>query len=99
MPEALTEPCEGTDDVDRSTQNDEMDDAESDKAPQLGSRCAESEGQQQKMQSELSPEAEELQDNGSDPRGELQPIDIPDYLLPDAPEDAEGGQSLVLCSY
>lgn len=94
MPEALTKPCEGTDDVDLSTQNDEMDEVESEKPPQFSRRCAESEGQQQKMQLELTPVAEEWQEKGSDPRGELQPIDVPDFLLPDAPEDAEGAESM-----
>ncbi|XP_066513342.1 trimethylguanosine synthase-like isoform X1 [Hoplias malabaricus] len=36
---------------------------------------------------ELDPEAE--QDSDADPRRELRTLDIPDYLLPDAPEDNE----------
>ncbi|KAI4904271.1 hypothetical protein NFI96_030081 [Prochilodus magdalenae] len=39
-------------------------------------------------------EAEPPQDSDPDPRRELQSLDIPDYLLPDAPEDAEGGKDV-----
>ncbi|KAI7809254.1 trimethylguanosine synthase isoform X1 [Triplophysa rosa] len=90
MPEVLNESCKRTDDVGPSAQNTEMDEAESENASQLSRTCVENEGQQKKMQPELTPEAEERQENGPDPRGELQPLDVPDFLLPDAPEDAQG---------
>lgn len=99
MPEALNESCKRTDDVGCSAQNTEMDEVESENASQLSRTCVENDGQQKKMEPELTPEAEESEANGPDPRGELQPLDLPDFLLPDAPEDAQGGQSSTLCFY
>uniref|UniRef100_W5L3S7 Trimethylguanosine synthase n=1 Tax=Astyanax mexicanus TaxID=7994 RepID=W5L3S7_ASTMX len=38
---------------------------------------------------QTEPDLEPEQDSDTDPRRELQPLDIPDYLLPDAPEGTE----------
>lgn len=91
IPEALTEPCERTDDAGRSAQNTEIDEVESENAPPLSRTCVENERQEP----ELTPEAQEMQEDGPDPRGELQPLDVPDFLLP----DAQRGQSSALCFY
>ncbi|KAL1280381.1 hypothetical protein QQF64_014981 [Cirrhinus molitorella] len=91
MPEALTEPCKKADDGSLPTgkeDEEKNDKTECEKTPQL-SRCEKSEKHHQNIQ----PEPEEKQDSDSDARGELQPLDIPDFLLPDAPEDAEGAES------
>lgn len=95
MPEAPTEPCERAEDGSlpkRKEDEEKTDEIECEKTPQLSRRCEISEKQQN-----IQPEPEERQDSDSDPRGELQPLDIPDFLLPDAPEKAEGGQHLAPC--
>ncbi|XP_052405136.1 trimethylguanosine synthase isoform X3 [Carassius gibelio] len=89
MPEALTEPCEGAEDGSLPTRKEDReksDETEFEETPQLSRRCEQSEKLQQNIQSE----PEERQDSDSDPRGELQTLDVPDFLLPDAPEGAEG---------
>lgn len=93
VPEALTEPCERAEDGSRPTRKEDeekTDEIECEKTPQLSRRCEKSE----KLQQNIQPEPEERQDSDSDPRGELQPLDIPDFLLPDAPKDAEGAESV-----
>ncbi|XP_043080647.1 trimethylguanosine synthase isoform X3 [Puntigrus tetrazona] len=91
MPEALTEPCERAEDGSlRKKDEEKTDETECEKTPQLSRRLEESEKPQQNIQ----PDPEERQDSDSDPRGELQPLDVPDFLLPDAPEDAEGAESV-----
>lgn len=97
MSDVLTEPCERAEDESLPTQKEDekiTDEIECEKTPPLSRRCEKSEKQQN-----IQPEPEERQDSDSDPRGELQPLDIPDFLLPDAPEDAEGGQHLAPCFY
>uniref|UniRef100_A0A671MZT9 Trimethylguanosine synthase n=1 Tax=Sinocyclocheilus anshuiensis TaxID=1608454 RepID=A0A671MZT9_9TELE len=89
MPEALTEPSERAEDGSLPTQKEDeekTDETECEKTLQLSIRCEKSE----KLQQNIQPEPEERQDSDSDPRGELQLLDVPDFLLPDAPEDAEG---------
>lgn len=96
MPEALTEPCERAEDGSLPTRKEDeekTDEIECEKTTPLSRRCEKSE----KLQQNIQPEPEERQDSDSDPRGELQPLDLPDFLLPDAPEDAEGGQHLAPC--
>ncbi|TRY84131.1 hypothetical protein DNTS_026033 [Danionella cerebrum] len=46
--------------------------------------------QQPTIEHFIRPESEDSECNETDPRGELKPLDVPEYLLPDAPEDAEG---------
>ncbi|XP_048020719.1 trimethylguanosine synthase isoform X2 [Megalobrama amblycephala] len=100
MPEALIGPCERAEEGSLHTQkedeeeaNNERDEKKYEKTPQLNKRCEKSEEHQQNIQCVFT-EPEERQDDDSDPRGELQPIDIPDFLLPDAPEDAEAAESV-----
>ncbi|XP_067219864.1 trimethylguanosine synthase isoform X1 [Chanodichthys erythropterus] len=100
MPEARIGPCERAEEGSLHTQkedeeeaNNERDEKKYEKTPQLNKRCEKSEEHQQNIQCVFT-EPEERQDDDSDPRGELQPIDIPDFLLPDAPEDAEGAESV-----
>ncbi|XP_065132467.1 trimethylguanosine synthase [Paramisgurnus dabryanus] len=90
MPDALTEPCQRTDDGELSAHNDEINEVEGEKTPELSRRCEESEEHQQSIQTELTPEPEERREKSPDPRGELQPLDVPDFLLPDPPEDTKG---------
>lgn len=98
MPEALIGPCERVEKGSLPTQNEdeeeeadnEMDEKEFEKTPQLNKRCEKNEEHQQNIQRAFMPEPEESQDDDSDPRRELQPLDVPDFLLPDAPEDTEG---------
>ncbi|XP_026061766.1 trimethylguanosine synthase isoform X1 [Carassius auratus] len=92
MPEALTEACEGAEDGSLPTRKEdrESDETEFEETPQLSRRCEQSE----KLPQNIQPEPEERQDSDSDPRGELLPLDVPDFLLPDAPEGAEGAESV-----
>ncbi|XP_050984492.1 trimethylguanosine synthase isoform X2 [Labeo rohita] len=93
MPEALTEPCERAEDASLPTLKEDKkktNEPECEKTPQLSRICEKTAKHQQNIQ----PEPEERQDSDSDPRGELQPLDVPDFLLPDAPEDAEGAKSV-----
>lgn len=87
-------PCERAEDESlptRKKDGEKTDETECEKTPQLSIRCEKSE----KLQQNIQPEPEEGQDSDSDPRGELQPLDIPDFLLPDAPEeDAKGAESV-----
>lgn len=98
MPEALIGPCERAEEGSLHTQKEDEEEANNERdekkyektPPQLNKRCEKSEEHQKNIQCVFT-EPEETQDDDSDPRGELQPIDVPDFLLPDAPEDAEGG--------
>lgn len=69
-----------------------MDEKECETTPELNRTCEESEEHLQNIQCAFMPEPEDIQDDDSDPRGELHPLDVPDFLLPDAPEHTEGGQ-------
>lgn len=97
MPEAPIGPCERADEGSLPTRNEEeanneIDEKECEKTPELNRTCDKSEEHQQNIQCAFMPEPEERQDDDSDPRGELHPLDVPDFLLPDAPERTEGGQ-------
>ncbi|XP_067309791.1 trimethylguanosine synthase isoform X2 [Pseudorasbora parva] len=96
MSETLIVPCERTEKgslptpkEDEEEADNEMDEKECE-TTQLNRRCEKNEERQQNIQRAFMPEPEESQDEDSDPRGELQPLDVPDFLLPDAPEDTEG---------
>ncbi|XP_073705728.1 trimethylguanosine synthase isoform X3 [Garra rufa] len=80
MSKALTEPCERAEDGSLPTGKEDEEKTDE----------TEYEKTQLSRGWNIQPEPEEKQDSDSDPRGELQPLDIPDFLLPDAPEDAEG---------
>ncbi|XP_056112621.1 trimethylguanosine synthase isoform X3 [Rhinichthys klamathensis goyatoka] len=99
MPEAPICPCERADEGSLPTRNEEeannkIDEKEREKTPELNRTCEKSEEHQQNIQCVFMPEPEEIQDDDSDPRGELHSLDVPDFLLPDAPEHTEGAESV-----
>ncbi|XP_051556273.1 trimethylguanosine synthase-like isoform X1 [Myxocyprinus asiaticus] len=95
MPKALTVPCDRTEvgGLPKQKTDDSKDETDyeiDEKTPQL---CR-SEELLENIQQALTAETEERQEKDSDPRGELQTLDVPEFLLLDAPEDAEGAKSV-----
>lgn len=88
MPEALIGPFDKAERAslptrkeDEEEASNETDEDDCENTPQPSRIC-------QKHQHAFT--LEERQDDETDPRGELQPLDVPDFLLPVAPEETEG---------
>ncbi|NP_001410192.1 trimethylguanosine synthase isoform X1 [Danio rerio] len=88
MPEALIGPFDKAELASLPTRKEDEEEASNDTdeedcetTPQPSRICEE--------QQHIIPDLEEIHEDEADPRGELQPLDVPDFLLPDAHEDTK----------